>query len=123
MPGRGEDHVELLLVKLAVVRRGCFQPVLDRAKKRAFQDVAFVLADLCESSAGRLDADAMLNGDLEDLPLLDLVDVLVVVAAEPDLIDKPFLDLVQRHDRAPTGGNQRRVIRLPAGRSSARSIR
>jgi hypothetical protein len=41
---------------------------------------------------GRVNRDALLDGDLEDFALLVFVDVLVVVGAQFDLFDEPFLD-------------------------------
>src|SRR5205823_13122257 len=62
------------------------------------------LARLSQEFAGRVDPDPVLDGDLEDLPLLVLVDELVVVGPQLDLIDEPRPDLFRGHDRHSGGG-------------------
>src|SRR5262249_20683795 len=71
--------------------------VLDLLEDLALHDVAVLVAHLDQGPAGALDAHAELDGDLEDLPLLVLVDVLVVVGPQLDLVDEPLLDVFDGH--------------------------
>ena len=70
----------------------------------ALQDVALRLAHLAEGGAGRVDADALLDGDLQDFALLVLVDVLVVVGAQLDLFHEPAFHFIEGHAKAPLHG-------------------
>src|SRR5262245_36856586 len=60
-----------------------------------------MFADLGEGGPGGIDADALLDGDLQDFAFLIAVHVLVVVGPQFDLIDEAFLDIFKRHDGLP----------------------
>src|SRR5262249_7007870 len=68
-----------------------------RLERGAFQDVAVGLADLGQRGTGAVHSDSLLKGDLEDLALLALVDVLVVVRTQFDLLDELPFHFIQGH--------------------------
>ena len=97
-----EDGIELLAVDLCIRAGRGLELLLDELDDDALDHEVVLVADLEEGGAGAVDRDAELDGDLEDLALLDLVDVLVVVGAQLDLVDEALLDVVDRHAGSPT---------------------
>ena len=97
--------VEFLLVDLAVVAGLDLDELLDGLEGNAFEDVAIGLADLGQRGAGRVNGDALLEGNLENLALLILVDVAVIIGAKLDLLDElPFHFIQGHHSLLPRMG-------------------